>query len=74
MEQFDADRARAAFRTGEVALLIDRAERADAWSHGKPIGVAPLPGSDRVYEPIRKEWVPASPRNTPAICPAGGAG
>ena len=72
MEQFDADRAQAAFRTGDVALLIDRAERADAWSHGKPIGVAPLPGSDRVYEPIRKEWVPASPRNMPSYLPRGG--
>jgi multiple sugar transport system substrate-binding protein len=72
VERFDADRARAAFRTGNVALLIDRAERADAWSHGKPIGVAPLPGSDRVYEPIRKEWMPASPRNTPSYLPHGG--
>ncbi len=72
MEGFDADRARAAFRTGEVALLIDRAERADTWSHGKPIAVAPLPGSDRVYEPIRKEWIPASPRNAPGYLPRGG--
>lgn len=72
MERFDADLARAAFRTGDVALLIDRAERADTWSHGKPIGVAPLPASDRVYEPIRKDWVPASPRNAPSYLPRGG--
>ena len=72
MERFDADQARAAFRTGEVALLIDRAERADTWSHGKAIAVAPLPGSDRVYEPIRKEWIPASPRNAPSYLPRGG--
>jgi multiple sugar transport system substrate-binding protein len=72
MERFDADLARAAFRTGEVALLIDRAERADTWAHGKPIAIAPLPGSDRVYEPIRKEWIPASPRNAPSYLPRGG--
>ncbi len=58
--------AREAFRTGKVAMLIDRAERAATWSHGKPIGVAPLPGSDRVFEPIRKEWTPSSPPNAPS--------
>jgi multiple sugar transport system substrate-binding protein len=72
MERFDAEQARAAFRAGEVALLIDRAERADTWSHGKAIGVAPLPGSDRVYEPIRQEWIAASPRNAPSYLPRGG--
>ena len=35
-------------------MLIDRAERAAAWSGGHPIGVAPLPGSERVYEPLRQ--------------------
>src|SRR5262249_12867673 len=44
MEAFDADAARQAFRTGKVAMLIDRAERAAAWSHGKPVGIAPMPG------------------------------
>ena len=34
--------------------------------------VAPLPGSDRVFEPIRKEWIAASPRNTPSYLPRGG--
>ena len=72
MERFDAAAAREAFRTGKVALLIDRAERAAAWSHGKPVGVAPLPGSDRVFEPIRKEWTPPSPRNAPSYLPQGG--
>ena len=72
MERFDAAAAREAFRTGKVALLIDRAERAATWSHGKPVGVAPLPGSDRVFEPIRKEWTPSSPRNAPSYLPHGG--
>ena len=32
-------------------MLIDRAERAASWSHGKPVGVAPLPGSERRLRP-----------------------
>ncbi len=72
MERFDAPGARAAFRTGKVAMLIDRAERAAAWSHGKPVGVAPLPGSERVFEPALKAWQPASPPNSPSYLPAGG--
>jgi multiple sugar transport system substrate-binding protein len=72
IERFDAAAARESFRTGQVALLIDRAERAALWSHGKPIGVAPLPGSERVYEPVRKEWMPASPLNAPSFLPKGG--
>ena len=70
--QFDADAARSAFRSGQVALLIDRAERASTWSEGKPVGVAPLPGSERVYNPDRKAWeTPTSP-NRPAYLPRGG--
>jgi multiple sugar transport system substrate-binding protein len=72
MEKFDAQAARAAFRTGKVAMLIDRAERAATWSHGKPLGVAPLPGSERVYEPVLKLWQPASPPNSPSYLPGGG--
>ncbi len=72
MQQFDAAAARAAFKSGHVALLIDRAERASTWSHGKPLGVAPLPGSDRVFEPSRKEWSTVSPANTPSYLPEGG--
>jgi len=72
MERFDAGAARESFRTGKVAMLIDRAERAATWSHGKPIDVAPLPGSDRVFEPARKEWGPASPPNAPSYLPHGG--
>jgi multiple sugar transport system substrate-binding protein len=69
---FDAAAARESFKKGNVALLIDRAERAALWSHGKPLGVAPLPGSDRVFEPTRKAWVPASPLNAPSYLPNGG--
>ncbi|MGO9469847.1 MAG: ABC transporter substrate-binding protein [Isosphaeraceae bacterium] len=72
MDGFDGARARAAFRTGKVAMLIDRAERAAAWSHGKPVGVARLPGSERVFEPALKAWQPASPPNSPSYLPDGG--
>jgi multiple sugar transport system substrate-binding protein len=72
MGKFDAQAARAAFRAGKVAMLIDRAERAATWSHGKPLGVAPLPGSERVYEPALKVWQPASPPNSPSYLPSGG--
>ncbi len=70
--KLDAPAARAAFRSGKVALLIDRAERATDWSHGQPVGVAPLPGSERVYEPTRKRWETPSSRNAPSYLPSGG--
>ncbi len=72
MERFDADAAREAFRKGKVALLIDRAERASTWSHGKPIGVAPLPGSERVFDPSSKTWTTPPQRNAPSYLPRGG--
>jgi multiple sugar transport system substrate-binding protein len=72
MERFDAQAARAAFRAGNVAMLIDRAEQFGAWSGGKPIGVAPLPGSERVFEPVLKVWQPCSPPNAPSYLPRGG--
>jgi len=72
MDRFDSAAARQSFRTGKVAMLIDRAERAADWSHGKPVNVARLPGSDRVFEPIRKEWKPSSPPNAPSYLPQGG--
>jgi len=72
MDRFDSGAARASFRTGKVAMLIDRAERAADWSHGKPVGVARLPGSERVFEPIRKEWNPSAPPNAPSYLPQGG--
>ncbi|APW62337.1 extracellular solute-binding protein [Paludisphaera borealis] len=73
-ESFDAAAARKAFREGKAALLIDRAERAGDWANaeGKPIGVAALPGSERVYEPLRKVWETAESLNKPAYLPVGG--
>jgi multiple sugar transport system substrate-binding protein len=70
--KFDADAARAAFRSGKVALLIDRAERASTWSEGKAVGVAALPGSERVYNPDRKAWETSTSLNRPAYLPHGG--
>jgi multiple sugar transport system substrate-binding protein len=72
METFDADAARASFRTGTVAMLIDRAERFSTWSHGKRAGVAPLPGSERVFDPSAKTWVSPPSRNAPSYLPHGG--
>jgi multiple sugar transport system substrate-binding protein len=72
---FDAAAARRAFREGEAALLIDRAERAGDWVNPKqPFGVAvaPLPGSPRVYEPSGGAWMPADPPNRSAYLPVGG--
>jgi len=72
---FDAEAARKAFRSGAVALLIDRAERAGRWADPKapvPIGVAPLPGSRRVFDPERKAWEDAAPPNRPSYLPGGG--
>ncbi len=53
-------------------MLIDRAERASNWSHGKRLGVAPLPGSERVFEPTSKSWVKPPGRNAPSYLPHGG--
>ena len=64
--------AREAFRAGKAALLIDRAERALAWSGGHPVGVAPLPGSERVFEPLRQQWETSSSLNAPSYLPMGG--
>jgi multiple sugar transport system substrate-binding protein len=73
MAGFDAEAARQAFRGGKVAMLIDRAELASHWSHGKKtIGVAPLPGSERVYDPDRAHWEAAKPVNDPSYLPFGG--
>ena len=63
------------FRAGQGRwLLIDRALSVQPYLVGryKPVGVAPLPGSDRVYEPTRKEWTPSSPTNAPSYLPHGG--
>lgn len=72
---FDAERARAAFRGGEVAFLIDRAERASRWSSKDVpiiVGVAPLPGSKRVFDPDRTQWQDLPSRNRVSYLPVGG--
>ncbi len=72
-EKFDAEAARKAFRDGDAALLIDLAERAGTWgSEGADIGVAPLPGSPRVFDPSRKAWEDVKPPNRPSYLPSGG--
>ena len=70
VEKFDAADARAAFREGRAAMLIDRAERVATWSGGKPVGVAGLPGSERVYEPMQKEWKPGVAPESPELSAA----
>ncbi|MBV8316914.1 MAG: extracellular solute-binding protein, partial [Planctomycetaceae bacterium] len=74
LARFDAEAARRAFRRGDVALLIDRAERASLWGEGGggAIDVAPLPGSCRVFDPSRDRWEDASPPNRPSFLPFGG--
>lgn len=74
VEGFDAPAARKAFKEGRVALLIDRAEQAGKWGGGKvkAVGVAPLPGSERVYEPDNKVWENPSSPNRPSYLPGGG--
>jgi len=70
-EGFDVAAARAAFREGKAAMLIDRAEKAAEWNSSKAVSVAPLPGSARVYEPMRKVWDEGS-INRPSYLPSGG--
>jgi multiple sugar transport system substrate-binding protein len=72
-EKFDADAARRAFRSGEAALLIDRAERAETWgTTGTPIGTAPLPGSLRVFDFLRNAWEDRQLPNRPSYLLHGG--
>ena len=72
MEGFDAAAARAAFREGKTVFLIDRAEQAAAWSPGRPVGVVPLPGSRRVFDPLRKTWDESATPNAPGYALRGG--
>ena len=72
IDKLDGPAAREAFRAGKAALLIDGAEHARTWSGGHAVGVAPLPGSDRVFEPLRHRWETASPPNAPSYLPQGG--
>ena len=74
-ETFDAEAARAAFRAGDTAFLIDRAERASRWTDPKKpltVGVAPLPASSRVFDPERKAWQEVPALNRAVYLPYGG--
>ncbi len=74
-ETFDAEAARAAFRAGDAAFLIDRAERASRWTDPKkPLSVivSALPSSVRVYEPNRKAWQDLPAPNKVGYLPRGG--
>lgn len=73
--EFDAEAARVAFRSGKAALLIDRAEKAGLWADPKEkssVGVAPLPGAGRIYDPERQTWEKAATPNRPSYLPGGG--
>lgn len=74
VEAFDPGKAREAFRKGNVAFLIDRAEEARRWGGGgvKVIVISQLPGSERVYEPSRKLWEKPESLNRPTYLPFGG--
>jgi multiple sugar transport system substrate-binding protein len=73
IETFDIDAARKAFRKGNVAMLIDRAERPASWSEGGAlVSVAVLPGSNRVYDPASKRWNEQPTPNRPSYLPFGG--
>jgi multiple sugar transport system substrate-binding protein len=74
VEGFDAEAARQAFHQGKAALLIDRVEQAAHWGGGaaKRVGLAPLPGSTRVWEPVQKVEQTATPPNRPSYLPYGG--
>lgn len=72
---FSARQAREAFSAGKAALLIDRAERWASWSSPETpiaVGVATLPGSERLYDPDQKTWTTSTPPNRPSYLPRGG--
>ncbi len=71
----DIAAARKAFREGEVALLIDRAEKAAEWGSpekASPIALAALPGSPKVFDPARNAWEDLTTPQRPAYLPNGG--
>ena len=75
VETFDAEAARASFRAGDGAFLIDLAERASSWTdpkHPSAVGVAPLPASPKVFDPGRKAWGEAPGLNRVMYLPRGG--
>jgi len=75
VENLTPTQARNAFREGKAGFLIDYAENASLWA--KPdekskIGVLPLPGSFRVYEPDRKAYDKMQAIQPSAYLPSGG--
>lgn len=75
MADWDASAAREAFRAGRAAMLIDLAERASQWtdpSAPAAVGVAALPGSSRVFDPVRKIWLTPALPNRVSYLPQGG--
>jgi multiple sugar transport system substrate-binding protein len=74
-ESFDAEAARAAFRAGEAAMLIDHAEAASRWTDPKSpasVAVAALPASPKVFDPDRKKWLDVPALNKVVYLPKGG--
>lgn len=72
---FDAEAARAAFREGKAAMLLDRAEMAARWTdpaNPHPVLVARLPGSARVYNAMIKEYGESNPADSAVVLPGGG--
>lgn len=72
IDGFDGERARRAFAEGEVALLVDLAERSESWTRKQAVGVAALPGSNRVFDPDRERWETFESPNRPSYLPHGG--
>lgn len=75
MVEFDAAAARKAFREGSAALLIDRAENAARWTDPAApasVGVAALPGSPQVFDPVRETWITPTFVNRIGYLPTGG--
>ena len=72
MATFDAEAARRGLRRGERRDADRPGRDGLAMDTARRIGVAPLPGSERVYDPARKLWEDASPPNDPSDLPFGG--
>lgn len=74
-QKMTTEQGRAAFRDGKAAILFDYANNAAKWANAdekSKIGVAPLPGSLKVYEPDRKEYEKMQSTSMSAYLPSGG--
>ncbi len=72
LRSFDPEDARQAFRSGDVAFLIDRAEAAARWLEAEDestVNVIELPGSYRTFDPTRGEWIENPELNRPTYLP-----